>query len=575
MTSLARAPSYGAVLLLAAVALLACGMYAGLHHPIQDNNEGLYARIALEMLTGHSWVIPTIDGVPYMEKPPLLYWITAASFGVFGTGEGAARLGPMAGCVLLLGALYVFARRWWGERTAMLAAFIAASSPLVIVMERMLMFDMLFTGLYTWAVLAMYECVGRGTGRRWVRVAYAALALAVMTKGLVALAFYAALSLAAVLEPGADRKARLRRALDPVGISIFAALAVPWHVAAALAEPTFLWFYFVNEHVLRFLGLRVPHDYYRGSYWYYVPRLLAASAPWVLLLVTPRPRETEVQRPLRRFLWIALLVPFTFFSVAGAKANYYIIVALPPLVLLLARRLDRMAASRWTLVVPAGWAMLFTALCIAGPRVAGGAEVPSIAAMLCVCAFALCGLSAYAFLRRRVIEGAAASAAVAIPLALLFSAYLDANRNDNSTRDIAAEIERRGLKQVYVFRDYEALSSLGYYLQRPIGIVESASNDLWYGQRLRPDAQRFPSLHRFVSDGRYRDAAVVVAGRRARELQMSELGSRLEPVARFGRTTLYLWRRGPSRDQRTNGGASSRKPIENQRASEAPFTRLP
>lgn len=544
MNAVARASFPGALLLLASVALLACGMYAGLHHPIQDNNEGLYARIALEMLTAHSWVIPTIDGVPYMEKPPLLYWITAASFRMLGTGEGAARLGPVVGCILLLAALYAFARRWWGERAAILAAFIAASSPLVIVMARMLMFDMLFTGLYTWAVLAMYECVGRGAGRRWVRAGYAALALAVMTKGLVALAFYGALSLAAVLEPGSDRKARLRRALDPVGIAIFAALAVPWHVAAALTEPTFLWFYFVNEHVMRFLGLRVPHDYYRGSYWYYVPRLLGAAAPWILLLATPRPREAEMQRPLRRFLWIALLVPFTFFSIAGAKANYYIIVALPPLVLLVARRLDRMAASRWPLVVPLGWAIFFAALCTAGPRLVSGLQLPPAAPVLALCACALCAVSAFAFLRRRVVEGAAASAAVAIPLALLFSGYLNVNRDENSTRDIAAELERRALRQVYVFRDYEAVSSLGYYLHRPIGIIESASNDLWYGQRLHPDAQRFPSLQRFMSDARYRDAAVVAAGRRRRELEMSVLGSHLEPVVRFGHTTLYLWRRG-------------------------------
>jgi hypothetical protein len=94
-----------------------------------------------------------------------------------------------------------------------------------------------------------------------------------------------------------------------------------------------------------------------------------------------------------------------------------------------------------------------------------------------------------------------------------------------------------------VFRDYEALSSLGYYLHRPIGIVDSASNDLWYGQRLRPDPQRFPSLQRFVSEERYRDAAVVVAGRRRREFEASLLASRLEPVAHFGRTTLYAWRR--------------------------------
>ena len=545
MLAIPRVPSAGWVLLVAALVLLASATLVGQGHPIQDNNEGLYARVALEMLERHSWTIPTVDGVPYLEKPPLLYWITALSFALFGPTEAAARFGPVIGFLLLLAALYVFGRRWWDERTAVIAACVAASSPLVIVMSRMLMFDMLFTGLYAWAVFAMYEGVARAGGRRWISLSYAALALAVMTKGFVAIVFYAALIAAVVWEHPGSRREKLRRALDGRGLAIFAALATPWHVAAAMSEPTFTWFYVVNEHVLRFLGLRVPHDYYRGSYFYYVPRLLVGMAPWILVLAAPRAAD-PVNRPLRRFLWMTFLVPFTFFSVAGAKANYYLVVAVPPLALLVADRLQGLQSRRWRLVVPLGWCVFFALLCAAVPRFAHGMRLPASAWVLCACAFALSALSALAFRKRGVVEGSAAAAAVAIPLAILFSAYLAVNRDDNSTRGMAAEIERRGLAQVFVFRDYEAMSSLGYYLHRPLGIIDSASNDLWYGLRLRPDAERFPLTEHFLADARYRAAAIVVADRRRREFMRSPLASHMRLAAIVGHASLFVWRTTPS-----------------------------
>ena len=101
-----------------ALAVLAALLTAGLTHPLQNLNEGLYARVAQEMLASHAWVMPTLDGVPYLEKPPLLYWLTAASFAAFGPGEAAARAAPWLGTVLMVCAIAWFARRHLSRRVA-------------------------------------------------------------------------------------------------------------------------------------------------------------------------------------------------------------------------------------------------------------------------------------------------------------------------------------------------------------------------------------------------------------------------------------------------------------------------
>ncbi|HSQ04303.1 MAG TPA: phospholipid carrier-dependent glycosyltransferase, partial [Burkholderiales bacterium] len=108
----------------------------GLGHPLQDLNEGLYARIPQEMLESGQWIVPTLNGVPYLEKPPLMYWLTAAAYAIFGANEASARIGPVTGILLLLSAVYWFARQHLRGRTPMLATWMVASTPFAIVLGR-------------------------------------------------------------------------------------------------------------------------------------------------------------------------------------------------------------------------------------------------------------------------------------------------------------------------------------------------------------------------------------------------------------------------------------------------------
>lgn len=518
----------------------------GMDHPIQNNNEGLYASVARDMLASHSWIVPTLDGVPYLEKPPMLYWVTAISYALFGVSEVSSRAAPVVGLLLVLSAVYWFARREWEERTALAAACLVASSPLFVGMGRVLMFDMLFTGLYSWALVAMYQALAHGAGRRWMRVGYGALALAVLTKGLVALVFFGAMALALLLiMPARVRREAVRVLFDPAGLALFAAIAVPWHVLAWREVPEFGWFYFVNEHLLRFLGAREPRDYYHGPWWYYVPRAAAALFPWALLALVPPRREAD-DGAAGRFLWASFLVPLVFFSLSGAKANYYMIVALPSAALLLARHAGRLWDSGWLAVVPLFWLLLFGVLDVAGPALAAPAQWPASAARLlgagcsiCVAALALVAL-------RRSGAAIVATAAVAIPLAVLFSDYLKANEGESSARRIAQEARAEGLQRIFVFRDFESMSALAFYVREPIGVIDSRSNDLGFGLRLRPDPDRFPSIERFSALEARPGVGIVVANSRRADFERTPVRGQFAPVWSSSRVTLYAWR-GPSR----------------------------
>lgn len=537
-----RLAHYDHVALASASVLVACIAWMAAHVPVLDNNEGVYARVAMEMARGGSWIVPTLDGVPYLEKPPLLYWITAFSIRVVGLDEAAVRLAPILGWSATLAAVYFFSRRWWNPRVALLGAAVTASSPLVVLLSCALMFDMLFTGCEAWALFALYEALAGDHGRRWLRVSFAALGLAILAKGFVALVFFGAASLVLLADP-ATRRTRLRILADPLAWVLLASIAVPWHVSASVAQPGFAWFYFINEHVMRFLGLRVPNDYYRGAPWYYLPRFAGTMAPWLLLLLVPARPAPAAERELRRYLAACVLVPLVFFTASQAKANYYMIVAVPPLAMLLARRLASVRSLRTAVALPLLVLAFLAWLALGGHRLALPGELPGAAPLLWAFAFGS-SLAAIVFLfRSRVVPAALAlAAAVALPLTLLVGAYMEANHDGVSLKRMGTMVALRKPPAVFLYRDFDAISSIAFYLPQPLGVIDSTSNELWYGLRLAPDAARFPTTQAFAASIPAADTLVVALKRRGREIARGPLASHLEAVASVGPATLYRWK---------------------------------
>ncbi|HTY49510.1 MAG TPA: phospholipid carrier-dependent glycosyltransferase [Steroidobacteraceae bacterium] len=341
----------------------------GLYNP----DEGRYAEIPREMLAGRDFVIPHLDGLVYIEKPPLQYWATAAAEWLFGcNGFGARLYCGLAGLATVL-VTAAFMRRLFGPAAAVRAAVMLGSSLLFILLGHQLTLDMSLT-LYMTATFAAF-CLGqdpRATPRTrtgFMLLAWAAAAAAFLTKGLIACVLPAA---ALVIYSAVQRDFGpwRRLALLP-GLALFALLSAPWFVLIQHRLPQFFEFFFVREHFQRFLT-RIEQRY--QPWWFFIPVLLAGSLPWTVPAVRALATGWRAARPpgvfdARRFAWIWCAVVFGFFSASDSKLIPYILPMFPPLALLMATgdgaRLDRDLKATARGLMAAGLGLLLGALLLA------------------------------------------------------------------------------------------------------------------------------------------------------------------------------------------------------------------
>ena len=319
--------------------------------PLFNPDEGRYAEIPREMLSGGDWVIPHLNGVAYVEKPPLQYWATAISLRVFGQSEFAARLYTALCALGTLAVVWFTGRVLWGFAAAWQATAVLTSSLLFIVLGQLLTLDMSLT-LYTTVSLCAFllaqtaagragyanagsEVAGRGgEAHRWMWVAWAAAALGVLTKGLVAAAIPAAvLVLYTLLARDFSPWRRLEWAR---GLPLFLLIAVPWHALAAHRLPDFLEFFFVHEHLARYL---TPSADREEVWWFFIAVFFIGSVPWTvsaLRVVTLgwRAGVPHDEFDHGRFLWVWVVFVVGFFSLSDSKLIPYILPAMPALALL-------------------------------------------------------------------------------------------------------------------------------------------------------------------------------------------------------------------------------------------------
>ena len=325
--------------------------------PLFDPDEGRYAEIPREMmLSGGDWVIPHLNGIVYLEKPPLQYWLTALAFRAFGLNEFAARLCTGVAGYLSLAAVFLLGRKLWGFAAGVRAALFSAASTLFVLLGHQLTLDMLLSFWLTAALgcFLMAQARGEGTGHRraWMLGCWAAMAFALLTKGLIGVLIPAAALGAYVLW---QRDWPLLRRLHlRWGLPLFAAVAAPWFVLAARANGQFLEFFFVREHLLRFL---TPIEHRTEPWWFFVPVLTVGIMPWLpqaarALTAPPGARAAREFDPLR-LLWVWCVFVLVFFSLSDSKLIPYILPAVPALALLCAGRCESVSESRGSLLAGA------------------------------------------------------------------------------------------------------------------------------------------------------------------------------------------------------------------------------
>jgi 4-amino-4-deoxy-L-arabinose transferase-like glycosyltransferase len=329
--------SLARVLVLLAVLAVMVGI-DNLERPLANPDEGRYSEISREMAASGDWVTPRLNGLKYFEKPPLQYWATAAAFRLFGESEYTARLYTGFCGLLVVLAVFLTMRRIASGDAALLAAGVLLSSPYFIALGGIVTLDM---GLTAWLTLgacaflyAQAEALPPATRRRAMWVAWAAVALAVLSKGLVGIVFPAA---AIFLHCLVHRDWALLRRLEwAPGIAIFLAIAAPWFVMVQRANPEFAHFFFVHEHFERFLTTEHRRQ---EPWWYFVPIVFGGVLPWMFALVPAvvsgwRLEAARGAFPWRRFaiLWSSFIL--VFFSASGSKLPAYVLPMFPLLAFL-------------------------------------------------------------------------------------------------------------------------------------------------------------------------------------------------------------------------------------------------
>jgi 4-amino-4-deoxy-L-arabinose transferase-like glycosyltransferase len=334
------------ILIFAAFLLLTFGLgQYGLFEP----HEGHFAGVAREMILQGNWVTPTLNGAPYLNKPPLLYWLIATSFRIFGFQEFAARL-PIAlagwGGVVLA---WFWSRQLWGVIASRATVVLLSTSVGWFIFAHQLLIDELLGTLLLGLMYCLWRLTVQPKSHGWFITAYILLGLAVLAKGILALAFWAAGCGAIALTHRRWQTLGIFRPL--LGMMITAAVVTPWCIAVEHQNPGFLQYFLLNENFKRVLDARWPPDYSisKISPWGYIAVSAVWCLPWMFLLPsalkgivrdwrqgltqTAFPKDLNHSDALT-LLGVLALLPIVMFLPLSSRLYYYSIPAIPPLAMM-------------------------------------------------------------------------------------------------------------------------------------------------------------------------------------------------------------------------------------------------
>ena len=517
--------------------------------PLLDDADSVHAEAAREMVLRNDWVTLHIDGVRYLEKAPLLYWCVAASYKLFGISEWSTRVPLVVGVLALLLSTYWLGARAYGQLGGFYSALVLGTAVGPYLFTRFLIPDLLVGLWLTLGFLFFLRSLEEKPPSRLTCWGLAATcALNVLTKGLIGLVFpVAAIGMYLALTRNIRHVLKLR----PVSSAlVFLAAAAPWHVLAALRNPTqgpvrgFLWFYFVNEHFLRYLNKRIPRDYDTVPLVVFWGLLLLWLLPWSAFF-PQAVKEIPVrwsklgwqldrrQRANLLFaLWALVIVAFFSFS---TRQEYYTIPALPGLALLLGGCLGTETTSAKDSTVRHAGTISSTILLAIGLVVcavgmllfsqskapAPGTDLADLLQMksaqdytlsfghisdltpeamgafrrplLGVCLAFLLGTGLNWFWRRRrsPFRGNLALASMMVAVLLCIHSALVTFSPILSSKQLALAIRKhyRPGDLIVIDDEYEQGSTLNFYLGTPVHILHSRTANLYYGS-LFPDAPK-------------------------------------------------------------------------------------
>ncbi|SCU88054.1 4-Amino-4-deoxy-L-arabinose transferase or related glycosyltransferase of PMT family [Cupriavidus necator] len=502
-------------------------------------DEGRYAEIAREMLSTGDWVTIRYNGLKYFEKPPFHMWATALSYTWFGVGAWQARL-----CVALagaagLGASMLAAARWFGTRAGLMTGLVLASAPMWNVAAHFNTLDMTLSGIMACVLasmlLAQHPAATPAARRNWMLACWAAMGLALLTKGLVGLVLP---GLVLVMYTCVTRDLALWRRLHaPAGIALMLLVAMPWYWLVARRNPEFLRFFFIHEHWQRYTSTVHAR---KGALWYFVPLLVGGFLPWLGLVpgmvravgqragVVAAGGSRPLQPALMAGLWAVSI--FVFFSLSGSKLPGYILPLFPALAILAGAALARTGDQPWRRQLCAMLVVGAIGL-LASPVVAtlDSNNTPNALyrayAVWAALAFALVlGSAAMGLWLLRRHGRLASITAYAFGMLLAFSTALlghEAIGRPASGIDMVAPIERVLRPGMPLYGVGMLDHTLPFYLRHPLTMVAQA-DELAFGAEQEPQ-KWLPTLDAFVDAWQHGPRAIALLSPQA----FSELSARV------------------------------------------------
>jgi 4-amino-4-deoxy-L-arabinose transferase-like glycosyltransferase len=492
------------------------------------SDEGRYAEIAREFMITGDWTTPRLDGLLYFEKPAFQYWITVIAYKLFGVSEFTARIWPALSGFLAVITAGMTAGRLWGSRAGAMTVLSVVSMVWVIANGHYLTLDMGLTFFLTLALcgflLAANDQVDARLARRWMLLAWAAMAGAMLSKGLIGLiipggafTFY---FLATWPNRSVSRTAHWRLLRFVSGPSLFLLLAAPWFVEVSLRNPGFAYFFFIHEHFERFL----THEAHReGPIWFFLPWMLVGPLPWTTLLPGAirkgfaNERQLTFRPTIFLLAWVAFV--FIFFSVSGSKLSSYILPLFPALGIIIGPYLADLPANklRWHLIAPAViWLSALAIPLLHLPQRITDVPASDIEAFvslvqLASVSYVACTVAAFALSAKRDTMVPVAVTAISSLLALNIAMVAhDHYAKQKTTRQIAPVLlpYLKADTPVFSVRTYD--QTLPFYLNRLVTIVDY-KDELEYGETAEP-AKWLPSMDEFTTRWRNLHEAMAVMG---------------------------------------------------------------
>lgn len=496
-----------------------------------DDVDAVQAQIARNMLTSGDWVTARLDGVAYLEKAPLIYWLMAGSYKVFGVYDWSARIPVVLSCIALACLTAAFGIWAFGKREGLYAGLCVATCVGLWLFTRIQIPDVMLTFTIALAMWAMLRALDENEPhpRIWAGLLAASLGVGLLLKSLIGILFPIA---AGILYLAITRQlfaARTWKRLHPfTGAAIALVIAAPWHVLATLRNPPyfdftlrsvpgqyhgFLWFYFINEQLLRFLNLRYPRDYSTVPRLYFWLFHLIWLFPWsvyipALAKLSYRPIGRASQVRLLALCWIGFVLVFFTFS---TTQEYYSMPVYPAFALLLGsamavdddswiRRGTRVLGIVMGVAALAATAILFAVRNVPTPGdisqvLARQATyrlslshmldltMPSFAYLrfplgLAAIAFAIAGVGA------TIWRGHRAFLTVAVAMVLFFQAARVAMARFDpylSSRSLAEALEQSPPGALITNGHYYPFSSIFFYTNRSALLLNGRSYNLMYG----------------------------------------------------------------------------------------------